>query len=95
MTYKLYGYNVDLVTKKLITQDEAALAILGSTYKTIIKDTLKEYIVGKGLFTDETYMYSLTGLEEFYVKNDKLHIMFNPSEMGNNKDYLDIIIKSN
>ena len=92
VTYKLYGYNVDLVTKKLITQDEAAVTILGSTYKTIIKDNLKEYIVGKGFFTDDTYMYSLTGLEEFYVKNDKLHIMFNPGEMGNNKDYLDILI---
>lgn len=92
VTYKLYAYNIDLVTKKLITQDETGTLILGSTYKSIIKEQIKDFVINKKLFTDETYMYSLTGLEEFYVKNGKLHIMFNPGEMGDNKDYLDIEI---
>jgi len=92
VTYKLYGYNIDLVTGKLMTQDEAGTVILGTTYKTIIKECIKEFVLNEGLFTEDTYMYSLTGLEEFYVKGGKLHIMFNPSEMGDNKDYLDIII---
>ena len=94
VTYKLYGYNIDLRTRKLITQDEAGLLILGSTYKTIVKEEIKDFVVAKKLFTDENYNYSLTGLEEFYVKNSKMHIMFNPGEMGNNKDYLDITINN-
>ncbi len=92
VTYKLYAYNIDLVTRKLMSQDEAAVIILGSTYKTIIKDAIKEFVLQEELFTDETYMYALTGLEEFYVKGGRLHIMFNPGEMGDNKDYLDIVI---
>ena len=81
-------------TRKLISQEEAAIAILGSTYKTIIKEQIKDFVISKKLFDTETYTYSLTGLEEFYVKNGKLHIMFNPGEMGENKDYLDITIEN-
>jgi len=92
VTYKLYGFNIDLVTRKLMNQDEAGLLILGSTYKTIIKDEIKDFVIDEKLFTENTYSYSLTGLEEFYVKNNKLHIMFNPGEMGDNKDYLDITV---
>ena len=92
VTYKLYAYSIDLVTRELITQDEIGVLILGSTYKTIIKEQIKEFVLNEKLFTEETYMYSLTGLEEFYVKGGKLHIMFNPGEMGDNKDYLDIKI---
>ena len=94
VTYKLYAYNIDLTTRKLISQEEAAIAILGSTYKTIIKEQIKDFVISKKLFDTETYTYSLTGLEEFYVKNGKLHIMFNPGEMGENKDYLDITIEN-
>lgn len=94
VTYKLYSYNIDLATRKLISQDEAALLVLGSTYKTIIKEQIKDFVIAKKLFTDETYTYSLTGLEEFYIKGGKLHIMFNPGEMGDNKDYLDITINN-
>lgn len=94
VTYKLYAYNIDLATRKLITQDEAAIAILGSTYKTIIKDQIKDFVISKKLFNLETYTYALTGLEEFYVKDGNMHIMFNPGEMGENKDYLDIEIEN-
>lgn len=93
VTYKLYAVSINLVTKTVMSQDEAGLLTLGSTYKTIIKEKVKDYVINEKLFTDETYTYSLTGLEEFYIKNNKLHIMFNPGEMGENKDYLDIIIE--
>ena len=36
----------------------------------------------------------MTGLEEFYIKNGQLHVMFNPKELGENKDYIDIEIKN-
>ena len=93
VTYKLYGYTIDLATKKVLTQDEAASAILGSTYKNIIKEKIKDYAISKGYFNSNTYSYTLTGFEEYYVKEKKLHIMFNVGEMGDNKDYIDIIIK--
>ena len=94
VTYKLYAYNIDLVTRKVITQDEAGLLILGSTYKTIIREQIKDFVISKKLFTEDTYIYSVTGLEEFYVKGGKLHLMFNQGEMGENKDYLDITIEN-
>lgn len=91
-TYKLYGYTIDLATKEILTQEEAANIILGSTYKTIIKDVVKNYAIKNNLFTSANYSYVTTGLEEFYVKNEKLHIMFNVGELGNKKDYLDILV---
>jgi len=94
VTYKLYAYNIDLATKKIMTQDEAGILILGSTYKTIIKEQIKDFVIAKKLFDLETYTYSLTGLEEFYIKGGKLHMMFNPGEIGENKDYLDITIEN-
>lgn len=93
VTYKLYAYTIDLGTKKIVSQEDAAIAILGSTYKTIIKDNVKEFVLAEKLFTEESYNYVLTGLEEFYVKDGELHIMFNPDEMGENEDYLDIVIE--
>lgn len=93
VTYKLYAYTINLATKKVMTQDEAALAILGSTFKTIIKDKVKSFVLKENLFKESNYTYVLTGFEEYYVKEKKIHIMFNVGEMGNNKDYLDIVIK--
>ncbi len=92
VTYKLYAYTIDLATGEIITQDEAAVAILGSTYKTILREQIKDYVTTNGYVDAETYTYALTGLEEFYVKAGELHVMFNPGEMGNNTDYLDIVI---
>lgn len=91
-TYKLYGYTIDLATKEILTQEEAANIILGSTYKTIVKDAVKDYAIKNKLYTSSNYSYITTGLEEFYIKNEKLHIMFNVGELGNKKDYLDILI---
>ena len=93
MTYKLYGITIDLANGKIITQEDVAPIILGNTYKTIIKDTVKAYAVSKKLFTEENYTYAMTGLEEFYVKEGTMHIMFNLKELGSNKDYIDIEIK--
>lgn len=92
MTYKLYGITVDLATEKIITQEDVAPIVLGNTYKTTIKDTVKAYAISKKLFTEENYTYAMTGLEEFYVKEGVLHLMFNPKELGSNKDYIDIAI---
>lgn len=92
MTYKLYGVTIDLATKQIVTQDDVAPVILGSTYKNEIKSVVKEQLITKKLFTIDNYTYTMTGLEEFYVRDGKLHIMFNPGELGENTDYIDIVI---
>lgn len=95
MTYKLYGITIDLATKTIVTQEDVAPIMLGNAYKTIIKDEVKSYAISKKLFTEKNYTYAMTGLEEFYVKDGILHLMFNPKELGENKDYIDIDIKVN
>jgi len=90
-TYKLYGVTVDMATKKIISQDDVAPVILGGTYKNEIKSTVKKQLIAKKIFTEDNFSYTMTGLEEFYVRDGKLHIMFNPNELGN-KDYIDIVI---
>lgn len=89
--YKLYGVTIDLATKQIISQDDIAPEILGSTYKNEIRATVKQQLIDKKIFTEEDFTYTMTGLEEFYVRDGKLHIMFNPGELGN-KDYIDIVI---
>lgn len=91
-TYKLYGVTIDLATKQILTQDEIAPVILGASYKNQIKSKVKEQLITKKLFTIDNYSYTMTGLEEFYVKDGNFHIMFNPGELGENKDYIDIVI---
>lgn len=90
--YKLYGVTVDLATQQILTQDDIGPTILGSTYKNQIKSSVKEYLITKKIYKADNYSYTMTGMEEFYVKDGKLHIMFNPGELQTNKDYIDIII---
>lgn len=91
-TYKLYGVTIDLATKEIISQEDVAPVILGNQYKQTIKSAVKEELITMKLFTIDDYSYAMTGLEEFYIKDGKLHIMFNPNELGENKDYIDITI---
>jgi len=92
---KQYGYVIDLNQKKILTQDEAAPIILGYSYRNDIKEALKEYIVGKNIVSEQDYNYSITGLEEFYIKDNEVHIVFNPSEPFNEKyGIIDITINN-
>lgn len=90
--YKLYGLTVDLATKQILTQDDIGPTILGNTYKNEIKSAVKEHLITKKIYKIDNYSYTMTGMEEFYVKDGKLHIMFNPGELKTNKDYIDIVI---
>lgn len=91
---KKYGYVIDLSEKKFLTEDEAAPHILGYSYRNDIKDNIKDYIVGNDIESEENYNYSITGLEEFYIKEDEFHIIFNPSEPFDEKyGIIDITIK--
>lgn len=91
---KKYGYVIDLGQRKILSQDEAAPLILGYSYRNDIKNTLKDYIVNNNIVSDEDYNYSITGLEEFYIKDNEFHMIFNPSEPFDEKfGIIDITMK--
>ena len=91
--YNLYGYTINVNTKTILKQEDIAPIILGNNYQEKIRETVKDYIVSEKMLKEEDYTYSMTGLEEFYVKEGKLHIIFNTGEIVSRKyEHLDIII---
>lgn len=93
--YKLYGYTVNLQDKVLMTQDDIGPIVLGPTYKTMIREQVKSYIISNKMISESKYNYSMTGLEEFYIKDGKFHIIFNKGDVVNGKyEHLDITINN-
>lgn len=91
-SYKVY--NIDLSTGKLVKQDDILFSMLGKDYKLSLKDSVKNYVVNEKKYIKEAdYMYTCTGLEEFYIKEGKLHLIFNENDLVKDK-YLDILISS-
>ncbi len=74
---KVTTYNVDLSSKATLKQEDVLLDILGKDYKEVLKNTVKSYVISKGLATESNYNYEITGLENFYIQDAKLHIVFN------------------
>ena len=71
------------------------VSILGIDYKTQIKSVVKDYVVSKNMMKEEEYTYAITGLENFYIRDSKLHIVFNEGELVNTKyGVLDIVVPS-
>lgn len=93
-TEKIETYNIDLATKKDVSQEVVALEILGKDYKTKIQDTVKQYVVSKKMISESSFSYTITGLENYYVKDSKFHIVFNEGELVDKKySVLDITIE--
>ncbi|MEG2235936.1 MAG: hypothetical protein RR144_05830 [Clostridia bacterium] len=91
---KIYTYNIDLKDCKILNQKDVIVDILGSTYKDKIKQNLEEYLISKKMINKDEYTYSYTGLENFYINEKQLHLIFNPGEIADKKySILDIIIK--
>ena len=87
-------YNIDLATKKTITEADVAQKLLGKEYKTIIRSAAREYVVDKGMLKDSEFTYALTGLENFYVKDNVYHIIFNEGELVDKKyGVLDVAVE--
>ena len=91
---KINTYNVDVATKKLVAQDDIAKGIIGINYKGIIRNKVLAYLVEKNIMSEEEFNYTITGLENFYIKEGKLYIVFNPSDLTD-KEYgiLEILIE--
>ncbi len=94
-TEKMETYNIDLKTNKVLNMSDIFVSVLGIDYKTQIKSVVKDYVVSKNMMKDEEYTYAITGLENFYIRDSKLHIVFNEGELVNTKyGVLDIVVPS-
>ena len=83
---KIKTYNIDAATKENITQPSSiAQALFGKDYKTLIKNSLKDYVVEKKMMNESEFNYTYTGLNPFYIKNDEFHLVFNEGELVNEK----------
>lgn len=92
---KVETYNIDMETKKIVEQFDVAMEMFGKDYKTIIKNEVKNYVVNNKMINEDEFIYSLTGLENYYIKDSTFHIIFNDSELVNKKyGVLDIEIKN-
>lgn len=90
---KICAYNINLKDGSVLSQDDIVVDILGPTYKDQIKNQIKNYVLSKHMMNESEYNYSYTGLEVFYIKDNKLHLIFNPDELANKKySILDISI---
>lgn len=93
-TDKIETYNIDLSTKEIIDESKIAQSLFGKEYKTVIKNKVKEYVVDNNMIDSDKYNYSLTGLENYYIKDGVFHIVFNESEIVDKKyGVIDIEIK--
>ena len=95
-TEKVNTYNINLATKQIVKIDEIAVDIFGNDWKSIVNDGIKNYVVGKKMTTDSKYTYTLTGLENCYIKDSTFHLIFNEGELVDKKySVLDIEINAN
>ncbi|MDD3304415.1 MAG: hypothetical protein PHP54_05820 [Clostridia bacterium] len=93
-TEKIECFNINLETGKEITEKEILVSMLGKDYKMIVKNSVKGYVVSKKLMNESDFTYALTGLENFYIKDEKVHIIFNEGDLVDKKHgVLDITIE--
>lgn len=84
-TDRVDAYNIDLVEGKVLNQEETALEILGSNYSALIREQVKSTVIASKMIAESKYDYTITGLEQFYVKNNSFHMLLNEDEVVDKK----------
>lgn len=93
-TEKVECFNIDLETGEEIAESDMLISMLGKDYKMIVKNSVKGYVVSKKMMEESDFTYALTGLENYYIKDSKIHIIFNEGELVDKKHgVLDITIE--
>ncbi len=88
-------YNINVVSKEKLTLGSIATDVLGKDYKSIIRSNLLNYIVSENMMSESDFTYATTGLEEFYIKDSNLHIVFNAGELVDKKyNVVDVTIEN-
>ena len=80
-TDRVDAYNIDLSEAKILTQDEAASEVLGSNYSALIREQVKNTVIASKMILESKYNYTITGLEQFYIKESKFHMLLNEGEV--------------
>lgn len=91
---RIYTYNIDMLTREVVYQDEIAPLVLGYDYRNIIKSAIKKHVIDNEYVQAEEYDYTYTGLEEYYILDGKFHFVLNPGDVFD-KEYgiIDIVIE--
>lgn len=93
-TDKVESFNIDLATKEIIDAQEIMVEMFGKEYKEKVNNAVKSYIVNKGYQKESEVNYTVTGLENYYIKDEKLHILLNEDEVVEKKyGVLDITVE--
>ena len=80
-TDRVDAYNIDLAEEKVLNQEETALEVLGSNYSALIRKQVKDTVIAAKMIEEDKYDYTITGMEQFYVKENKFHILLNEGEV--------------
>lgn len=93
-TEKIEVVNIDLETSKIIKNEDVIPSLFGIDYKTIIRACINDYIEENKIMSKDDLVYSYTGLENFYINEGNIHLIFNEDELVPKKyGVLDIVIK--
>lgn len=94
-TDKVETYNINLKTKQKIEEKNVAQLMLGKEYKTIIKNSIKKYVLDNKMMNENDFVYAITGLENYYIKENIFHIILNEGELVDKKyGVLDIEVEN-
>ncbi|MEG0873118.1 MAG: hypothetical protein RSE00_02490 [Clostridia bacterium] len=93
-TEKVDTINIDLATKQEVKQSDVTIEMFGKDYKQKITESVTNYLVSKKMMKSSEATYALTGLENYYIKDGKFHIVFTEGEVVDKKHgVLDITIE--
>lgn len=84
-TDKIETYNIDLSTKELVEESKIAQTLFGKEYKSFIRNQVRDYVTKNNMMKEEEFVYALTGLENYYMKNGIFHLIFNEAELVDKK----------
>ena len=80
-TDRVDAYNIDLAEEKVLSQEDTALEVLGSNYSALIREQVKSTVIASKMIAESKYNYTITGMEQFYVKENKFHMLLNEGEV--------------
>ena len=80
-----HGKKLDVAKKEAVKLNEILLLYYGADYKAIAKNKIKDYLVSNKMIKEDEFTYAITGLENFYIKDSKVHMIFNSEEIVNSK----------
>ena len=65
--------------------ENAAKLVLGTDYKSKVKNSVKDYVVKNCDVDGTTFIYTMSGLESYYIKDGEFHIIINSDTIVDKK----------